>query len=98
MSPDDGLGYFWCDTNCESDTATWQGGLVEPSSDLDVEWPIPPPSSCDNSFWYGGYRPSLALDTAGNPRIGYVGQHLYGGGCTVDEDYRAVRFIFFNNP
>jgi len=97
-SPDDGLGYAWCDTGCESSSATWQGGLVEPSSDLDVEWPIVPPIGCSSSYWYGGYRPSLALDAAGNPRIGYVAQHLHGGGCTVAEDYRAVRFAFFNQP
>jgi hypothetical protein len=98
-SPEDGLGYFWCDTSCESTTsAVWQGGLVEPSSDLDVDWPILPPVGCSSSYWYGGYRPSLALDTAGNPRIGYVGQHLHGGDCTVAEDYRAVRFAFFNHP
>ena len=94
-----GLGYVWCDTNCESNTAIWQGGLVEPSTDLDVEWPLPP-LDCTDSYWYGGYRPSLALDLAGNPRIGYVAQHLvqYGSSCTVHEDYRAVRFIFFNQP
>ena len=94
----DGLGYAWCDMSCESNSATWQGGLVEPSSDLDVEWPILPPVGCSSSYWYGGYRPSLALDTAGNPRLGYVAQHFHGGGCTVAEDYRAVRFAFFNQP
>jgi hypothetical protein len=99
LSPD-GLGYFWCDTNCESDTATWLGGLLEPSSDLDVEWDILPPLNCSGSYWWNGYRPSLALDMAGNPRIGYVAQHLHGGGssCLTGEDFRAVRFAFFNQP
>jgi len=95
----DGLGYVWCDTSCESTSSIWQGGLLEPSSDLDAEWPLPP-SDCTGSYWYGGYRPSLALDPVGNPRIGYVAQHLIRSGslCTVHEDYRAVRFIFFNKP
>ncbi|MDO8473753.1 MAG: hypothetical protein Q7T05_08055 [Dehalococcoidia bacterium] len=99
LSPD-GLGYSWCDTNCESVSATWLGGLLEPSSDLDIEWDILPPLNCSGSYWWDGYRPSLALDTAGNPRIGYVAQHLHGGGssCTVAEDFRAVRFAFFNQP
>jgi hypothetical protein len=99
LSPD-GLGYVWCNTNCESTSATWQGGLLEPSSVLDVEWDIPIPLNCSGSYWWGGYRPSLALDTAGNPRIGYVAQHLHGGGssCLTGEDYRAVRFVFFNQP
>ena len=95
----DGLGYAWCDTSCESNSAVWNGGLVEASSDLDVEWDIQPPLNCSVAYWYNGYRPSLALDPAGNPRIGYVAQHLHGGGsCTVAEDYRAVRFAFFNQP
>ncbi len=98
-SPGDGLGYFWCDSGCESGSPLWLGGLVEPSDDLDAEWYIPPPGTCTTSFWYDGYRPSLALDSAGNPRIGYVAQHLYGGGaCSADEDYRAVRFAFYNQP
>jgi hypothetical protein len=100
VSSPDGLGYVWCDTNCESLSAQWQGGLVEPSSDLDLEWDILPPLNCSGSYWWGGYRPSLALDAAGNPRIGSVAIHLHGGGdyCWIEEDFRAMRFAFFNQP
>jgi hypothetical protein len=99
QSSPDGLGYAWCNTSCESVSAAWSGELKETGSDLDIEWPIPPPTSCSSSYWYDGYRPSLALDSTGNPRIGYVGQHLYGGsGCSVKEDFRAVRFMFFSQP
>jgi hypothetical protein len=91
-----GLGYAWCDSGCETFSPTWQAVLAEPSSDLEAEWPILPPYNCSLSYWYGGYRSSLSLDPDGNPRIGYDAQHLYGGGCTVDEDYRTVRFLFFD--
>jgi hypothetical protein len=100
ISSPDGLGYVWCDTNCESYSATWLGGLVEPSSDLDLEWDILPPINCSGSYWWGGYRPSLVLDATGNPRIGYVAQHMHGGGdyCWIEEDWRAVRFAYYNQP
>ena len=100
ISSPDGLGYVWCDSNCESNSSTWLGGLVEPSSNLDLEWDILPPLNCSESYWWGGYRPSLVLDTAGNPRIGYVGQHMHGGGdyCWIEEDWRSVRFAFYNQP
>ncbi len=94
----DGLGYAWCTANCELNTAVWQFAQVESSADLQAEWDILPPANCSSAYWYAGYRPSIALDASGNPRIGSEGLHLHGGGCTVAEDYRAVRFTFFNQP
>jgi hypothetical protein len=89
----DGLRYAWCDASCESITPVWQQRLVEPSTVLDAEWPIPPPANCTSAFWYGSYRPSIALDTAGNPRFAYDAEHLHAGGqCTsVKIDFKAVR-------
>jgi hypothetical protein len=60
------------------------------------------PCSSTASYWNGGKRPSLALDAAGNPRIGYVAEHwVYAyefSACAVYEDMRAVRFVFFPKP
>jgi hypothetical protein len=96
----DGLRYAWCDTNCESTSTVWQQRLVESSTVLDTEWPIPPPANCTTAFWYGGYRPSLSLDATGNPRIGYDAEHVSGGGnCTqVGMDFKAVRVVVLNQP
>ena len=94
----DGLGYAWCTANCELNTATWQIAHVESGTELQAEWPMLPPYNCSSAYWYAGYRPSIALDASGNPRIGSQGLHLHGGTCTVAEDYKAVRFTFFNQP
>ena len=94
----DGLGYAWCTANCELNTATWQIAHVESGTELEAEWDILPPYNCSSAYWYAGYRPSIALDASGNPRIGSEGKHLHGGGCTVAEDYKAVRLAFFNQP
>ena len=99
-----GLFFGFCQANCESQTAFWQGDISERDSLLDSEWVILPWEGCSPtaSYWYGGKRPSLALDPAGNPRIGYVAEHLVqayeSGGCASFEDMRAVRFVFFNKP
>ncbi len=93
-----GIGYLWCDSQCESGAAQWQNTLVEPIDALDEEYPIPPPFDCTLATW-SGIRPALALDPNGNPRIGYEGEHLHGGaGCTAKIDYRSVRFAFFAQP
>ena len=97
-SSPDGLGYATCESNCESASATWQHRVLETSSTLDAEWPIPPPTGCTDAFWYGGYRSSLALSAGGVPRIAYDAEHLYGGGsCTeVKVDFRTIRVVILD--
>ena len=41
-----GLFFGFCNTNCESHTAYWQGDISERDSLLDVEWPILPWVGC----------------------------------------------------
>jgi hypothetical protein len=92
----DSLAYAWCDAVCTSATASWQQRVVEPSSVLDAAWPIPPPANCTRAFWFGGFRPSLALDGAGKPRIAYDAEHMHSGGrCSgVTTDFKAVRIVW----
>jgi hypothetical protein len=88
-----GLGYAVCTANCETNTAAWQSQFVETSDNLDASDPIPVKSGCSISSWLEvGLTPSLTLDAAGNPRIGYTAKHYQGGTCTISEDIRLVRF------
>lgn len=97
INPTTGLAYAHCTANCQSGGSVWQAFMAEESSVLDADFPIAPPIGCGASYWYGGYRPSLALDGAGNPRIAYDAEHLYGDDiCATDRDYKAVRLVYFN--
>ncbi len=89
-----GIGYLWCDSQCESGAAQWQDRLAEPMDDLNADYPVPPSFDCTLATW-SGIRPALALDPAGNPRIGYESEQIVGGQCAAKINYRAVRFVFF---
>lgn len=94
-----GLGYARCTANCESSAATWQAAMVETSDELDATQPIPPATQGCYSYWLEtGKRPSLAVDAAGNVRIGYNCVHYQGGGaCSrVDPDIRLVRLAIMD--
>lgn len=65
-----GLGYSWCDTNCEAPGAAWQHQVVESRADLLAAWSVAYPPHCEGGLW-DGLTPSLALDGAGKPRIAY---------------------------
>jgi hypothetical protein len=103
-----GLGYSWCNNNCESANANWQHQAKETASYLYNVWPVAYPTHCDGGLW-DGVAPSLALDSAGNPRIAY--DTTYHARCWYNYDtgewepwsvmhliQRAVRVVYFPQP
>ena len=93
-----GLGYVICNTACESPGSVWQDQLFEANAALDTDWPA---AGSAAGFWYGGYRPSLALDAGGNPFVGYYATHICnscGNGGLPMENWRAARFAFAGSP
>jgi hypothetical protein len=93
----EGIGYLWCDSQCESRAGQWQRRLVEPMSELNTDNPIPPPFDCSLATW-SGVRPQLALGPTGNPFVGYEGERIFGGSCTAKVGWRSARFAFFPKP
>jgi hypothetical protein len=67
------LGYSWCDTDCES-PAAWQHRTVETSDELEAQYPVARPVTCDASTW-DNYSPNLQLDAAGRPVVSYEGSY-----------------------
>jgi hypothetical protein len=102
-----GLGYAWCNTACETAGAQWQRKVIETSAELQQDFPVPWPTSCDPSVWTDPI-PALALDAQGLPRIAYdnlsVAKCYYtkpGDPNTyskIEKLFRAVRWLYFAQP
>lgn len=102
------LGYSWCDANC-ANAASWQHRVVETSADLDAQYPIARPFTCDAALW-DTYAPHLLLDAAGQPSVAYEGSYkarCYDPDPTdpskppvyeFREIWHSVRVTFFSQP
>jgi hypothetical protein len=90
-----GLGYAWCDQNCESGSSSWQNLLADSNDQLNADWNRVSAFGCTSRGWIGAHRSSLALDAAGNPRVGYDAEHVCGDPGLSSRDYESVRFVYF---
>jgi hypothetical protein len=97
---DDGLGYAACDANCGV-TSSWQARTLESTASVMALYPpgLPEHQNCPILTWLNGVRPSLALDLAGRPRVGYDAELWWGGTSPYvhcDIAVPVARFGLFN--
>jgi hypothetical protein len=96
----EGLGYAWCTANCESPNPSWQRRTIESTTAIIARYPNFPVYSCSIQTWFNGKRPSLALNPAGKPHIGYDAEHWWGGydkyGNKCNVNVPLARFALFN--
>ncbi|MBC8076320.1 MAG: hypothetical protein H7Y32_09630, partial [Chloroflexales bacterium] len=70
------IGYAWCDSACESEHAQWRYQVAEESDAIGADLSVPLLPHCLRGGWFGGLRPTLALDRASNPRIAYDAEFM----------------------
>jgi hypothetical protein len=102
------LGYAWCDADCEGEGAQWKKLLAEDSNSILEELNVPILPTCVRGGWFGGMRISLALDAAGNPRIGSDAEFKMeckrypddprNPATFVETKWWTSRFVFFPQP
>lgn len=90
---DAGLSVAACASACESDGAQWRQAVVDTNQGLnDTQQPNPVPG-CAPGHWSLGKTVSLALDSAGAPRVAYDARHLVlCSGAHVETDIAWARF------
>ncbi len=102
------LGYAWCNNGCEASHTAWQAVVVEATDEQEADNPQALPPNCDQDLWQG-LTPTLALDTAGNPRIAH--DIMVDARCTYEDPddpnnpiirfervWNGVRWNFFPQP
>lgn len=68
---DDGLAVGLAECNAGCDAASgWSSRVLETSADIEAEFPVARPVTCDAGFW-DMRAPKLALTAAGSPVIAY---------------------------
>jgi hypothetical protein len=101
---DGGLGYSFCDSDCESANGHWTNQVVESRANLAQVWDVAYPPHCDGGVW-DGLTPTLALDKSGNALFAYDATYYarcyYNDVIKVWEEYfqfhlvqRTVRTYF----
>jgi hypothetical protein len=79
---------------------------LESADELAKDLSIPVAPHCTLAYWFGGFKPALALDMAGNPRIFYEAAQYQrcnqreGGSIvsTIQKSWNAARLIFVQQP
>jgi hypothetical protein len=80
-----------CTADCESASSTWEVRSVGTADEMNASDPVPVEPGCSISTWRVGGQPSLALDAAGHPWVGYDARHSQGGSCEAHDDMGRVR-------
>lgn len=86
------LVYSWCDTGC-TDPRQWHHAVVDQDEQLEAEYPIARPITCDAGIWDVS-SPVLALDSTGHPRIAYEGGYKARCQFQNPDDPNDVRDVF----
>jgi len=84
-----GLGYSRCTANCDLGNATWEHRRFPLAEELNKTLFLDV-NRCSFGSWMAGEFPSLALDAAGNPRMGVDVKH---GSMGVDDRNLPCRAI-----
>jgi hypothetical protein len=103
-----GIGYVWCDGNCQEGGEQWHVRSIESHESLYTAWPVAYPLHCDGGFWQA-HTPSMALDGQGKAFFAFDATYHarcwydsangnYGPSSKINLIHRAVRANFLPLP